>query len=128
MKIEDLQETAQLAHLNMDEKELAASLPAFEQMVGFFAAMQAADEDRTAFPGGSLTGDTAPVSGLSGTSQTVTSRHFRPDNSGDNLNNQANPLSGGLKGNAAAKEALVSDMLNNAGERDGRFVVVPNVL
>ncbi|MDR3166676.1 MAG: aspartyl/glutamyl-tRNA amidotransferase subunit C [Treponema sp.] len=125
MKIEDLQETVRLAHLNMDEGELAASFPAFEQMLGFFAAMQAADEDRAAFSGGSLTGDTAPVSGMA--SQTVTSRHFRLDNSGDNLNNQANPPPD-LGDNKTAKERLVSDMLHNAGERDGRFVVVPNVL
>jgi aspartyl-tRNA(Asn)/glutamyl-tRNA(Gln) amidotransferase subunit C len=128
MKIEDLQETVRLAHLNMDEKELAASFPAFEQMLGFFAAMQAADEDRTAFPDGSLAGDAAPVSGLSGASRTVTSQHFRPDISGDNPNNQPNNPLRGLKDGAAAREPLVSDMLNNAGERDGRFVVVPNVL
>jgi aspartyl-tRNA(Asn)/glutamyl-tRNA(Gln) amidotransferase subunit C len=126
MKIEDLQETVRLAHLNMDEKELAASFPAFEQMLGFFAAMQAADEDRAAFPPESLTGDAAPASGLSGASRTVSSQHFRPDVSGNNPNNQPNnPLHGS---NGAAKELLVSGMLNNAGERDGRFVVVPNVL
>ncbi|MDR3138216.1 MAG: aspartyl/glutamyl-tRNA amidotransferase subunit C [Treponema sp.] len=128
MKIEDLKETVQLAHLNMDEGELAASFPAFEQMLGFFAAMQAADEDRAAFPEGSLTGDAAPVSGLSGASQTVTSQHFRPDNSGNNLNNQPNTPPYDPRDNKAVKERLVSDMLHNAGERDGRFVVVPNVL
>jgi aspartyl-tRNA(Asn)/glutamyl-tRNA(Gln) amidotransferase subunit C len=132
MKIEDLQETVRLAHLNMDEKELAASFPAFERMLGFFAAMQAADEDRAAFPEGSLAGDAAPVSGLSGASRMVSSQHFRPDISGDNSNNQPNnPRHGikhGLKDGAAAREPLVSAMLNNAGERDGRFVVVPNVL
>jgi aspartyl-tRNA(Asn)/glutamyl-tRNA(Gln) amidotransferase subunit C len=128
MKIDVLQETVRLAHLNMDDEELAASFPAFEQMLGFFAAMQAADEDRAAFPGGSLAGDAAPVSGLSGSSRTVSSQHFRPDLSGDNPNNQANNPPGGVKDGAAVREGLISNMLNNAGERDGRFVVVPNVL
>jgi hypothetical protein len=44
MNIEDLKETAALAHLNRGEAELEAAFPAFEQMLGFFAAMQAADE------------------------------------------------------------------------------------
>jgi aspartyl-tRNA(Asn)/glutamyl-tRNA(Gln) amidotransferase subunit C len=126
MKIDVLQETVRLAHLNMDDEELAASFPAFEQMLGFFAAMQAADEDRAAFPGGSLAGDADPVSGLASSSRTVTSQHFRPDLSGDNPNNQPNNPPGGVKD--GAKEALISGILNNAGERDGRFVVVPNVL
>ncbi|MDR3115921.1 MAG: hypothetical protein LBU25_10430, partial [Treponema sp.] len=50
MNMEDLQETAGLAHLTMNDQELAAAFPAFEQMLGFFAAMQAADEDLGAFP------------------------------------------------------------------------------
>jgi aspartyl-tRNA(Asn)/glutamyl-tRNA(Gln) amidotransferase subunit C len=102
MKIEDLQVTAQLAHLNMDEKELAAAFPAFEQMLGFFAAMQAADKDTAAFPEAVET------------NRTVSSDHFRSDNP----NNSPNTASNGLNEN----------LLNNAGDRDGRFIVVPNVL
>ena len=58
MKIEDLRETAALAHLNLDDEALDAAFPAFEQMLGFFAAMQSADEDTAAFA--------APVTKLSG--------------------------------------------------------------
>jgi aspartyl-tRNA(Asn)/glutamyl-tRNA(Gln) amidotransferase subunit C len=102
MKIEDLQETAALAHLNLDEAELAAAFPAFEQMLGFFAAMQAADEDKAAFP--------VPVSN---TPRTVESGFFRPDINNSPSNNPSE---------------AASVLLNNAGERDGRFIVVPNVL
>ncbi|GHV80451.1 hypothetical protein AGMMS49944_22420 [Spirochaetia bacterium] len=108
MKIEDLQVTAQLAHLNMDEKELAAAFPAFEQMLGFFAAMQAADKDTEAFP------EAALAAAFTGASQTVSSDHFRSDNPHHNPNN--------------SHTTLVRDLLNNAGDRDGRFIVVPNVL
>jgi aspartyl-tRNA(Asn)/glutamyl-tRNA(Gln) amidotransferase subunit C len=110
MKIEDLQVTAQLAHLNMDEKELAAAFPAFEQMLGFFAAMQAADKDSAAFP-----------EAFTAASQSVSSDHFRSDN--HNPNNSHTTSANGLN-----DETLVSNLLNNAGDRDGRFIVVPNVL
>jgi aspartyl-tRNA(Asn)/glutamyl-tRNA(Gln) amidotransferase subunit C len=102
MNIEDLQETARLAHLTMDEQELGAAFPAFEQMLGFFAAMQAADEDTAAFPAG--TGDFR----VSGASLTVASDHFRQD--------------------TPHTQRLSERFLDNAGERDGNFVVVPNVL
>jgi aspartyl-tRNA(Asn)/glutamyl-tRNA(Gln) amidotransferase subunit C len=113
MNIEDLQETARLAHLNLDEAELAGAFPAFEQMLGFFAAMQAADEDREVFPGENAASD---VSG-SGVSRTVTADHFRPDNPcPDNNYNNTDP------------QGLNENLLNNAGDRDGRFIVIPNVL
>jgi aspartyl-tRNA(Asn)/glutamyl-tRNA(Gln) amidotransferase subunit C len=119
MKIEDLQATAQLAHLNMEETELAAAFPAFEQMLGFFAAMQAADEDAAAFPAG-FAGDTAHTD----SSLFVTSAdHFRSDGPAYAENNSRNTGSAGPN-----DEALVSSLLNNAGDRDGRFIVVPNVL
>ncbi|MDR1352694.1 MAG: aspartyl/glutamyl-tRNA amidotransferase subunit C [Treponema sp.] len=102
MNIEDLKETAALAHLNLDEAELEGAFPAFEQMLGFFAAMQAADKDEAAFP--------VPISGNAGRSRPAESGFFRPDAGND--------------GNAGAESGL----LDNAGERDGRFVVVPNVL
>jgi aspartyl-tRNA(Asn)/glutamyl-tRNA(Gln) amidotransferase subunit C len=112
MNIDDLQETARLAHLNLDEAELAASFPAFEQMLGFFAAMQAADEDREAFPWEAASrGD-----GFSGVSRTVTSDHFRSDNQHPDNDSTADP------------QGLNENLLNNAGDRDGRFIVVPNVL
>jgi aspartyl-tRNA(Asn)/glutamyl-tRNA(Gln) amidotransferase subunit C len=102
MNIEDLKETAALAHLNLDEKELAAAFPAFEQMLGYFAAMQAADQEGH-----------PPVSG---SPWTVASDHFRRDKADTNHINDNS--SGGLS----------EDLLDRAGERDGRFVVVPNVL
>jgi aspartyl-tRNA(Asn)/glutamyl-tRNA(Gln) amidotransferase subunit C len=110
MKIEDLKETAALAHLNLSEKELAGAFPAFEQMLGYFAAMEAAPvvwmaADRDEAGGIALGGNSA-------VSRTVSSNHFRPDNL--NSNNTPNNLN--------------ENLLNNAGERDGRFVVVPNVL
>ena len=102
MDIDDLQVTAQLAHLTMDETELAAAFPAFEQMLGFFAAMQAADfsMDNTAFP------EAAGADAASSRS----ADHFRPDT--HNPRNSPN----------------TADLLHNAGDRDGRFIVVPNVL
>jgi aspartyl-tRNA(Asn)/glutamyl-tRNA(Gln) amidotransferase subunit C len=107
MKIEDLQVTAQLAHLNMDEAELAAAFPAFEQMLGFFAAMQAADTDSAAFPAG-FSGDAA---------RTVHSDYVRPDNPNNSHDTE------GIN-----DETSASNLLDNAGDRDGRFIVVPNVL
>ncbi|MDR1411407.1 MAG: aspartyl/glutamyl-tRNA amidotransferase subunit C [Spirochaetaceae bacterium] len=101
MNIEDLKETAALAHLNLDEAELESAFPAFEQMLGFFAAMQAADKDEAAFP--------VPIGGNAGQSRPAESGFFRPDA-------------------GSAGTGQVSGLLDNAGERDGGFVVVPNVL
>ncbi|GHU92926.1 hypothetical protein FACS189479_03200 [Spirochaetia bacterium] len=113
MTIEDLKETAALAHLNLSEKELAGAFPAFEQMLGYFAAMQAADRDEAAFAAADAAVSGNPT-GVSAVSRTVSSNHFRPDNLNLNNNNPSdNPN---------------ENLLNNAGERDGRFVVVPNVL
>jgi aspartyl-tRNA(Asn)/glutamyl-tRNA(Gln) amidotransferase subunit C len=116
MDIEDLKATAQLAHLNLDEEELAASFPSFEQMLGFFAAMQAADEDAAAFSApGSRETDAAGAN-----ARTVRAGHFRPD--AHNPNNAHTTASNGLNQPAAPS------LIDNAGERDGRFIVVPNVL
>ena len=104
MTIEDLKETAALAHLNMDEGELAAAFPTFEQMLGYFAAMQAADREESAAPGKNR----PPASG---TERAVDSGHFRGDAAGPQ-----------------AAHNLAEELLDRAGERDGRFVVVPNVL
>jgi aspartyl-tRNA(Asn)/glutamyl-tRNA(Gln) amidotransferase subunit C len=121
MKIEDLQETARLAHLNMDEKELAGAFPAFEQMLGFFAVMQAADKDTEAFSAGSTD--------LSGPSRSVSSAHFRSDASRNNPNSSHNTASAGLNDPAPdPRRTLCQNLLDNAGDRDGRFIVVPNVL
>ncbi|MDR0388586.1 MAG: aspartyl/glutamyl-tRNA amidotransferase subunit C [Spirochaetaceae bacterium] len=96
MDIEELVTTAQLAHLKVDKTELAASLPAFEQMLEFFAVMRAADNDEN----------------LTRTVMKSGAAHFRSDT----------PPDGDPDRN------LNESILNNPGERDGRFVVIPNVL
>jgi aspartyl-tRNA(Asn)/glutamyl-tRNA(Gln) amidotransferase subunit C len=105
MEIGDLRETAALAHLNLSEEELNAAFPAFEQMLGYFAAMQAADRDEALAPRGG-----APE-GMAAVSRVVDSGWFRPDGSAD-----------------PCPETSNEQLLNNAGERDGRFLVIPNVL
>jgi aspartyl-tRNA(Asn)/glutamyl-tRNA(Gln) amidotransferase subunit C len=100
VKIEELRETAALAHLNLDENELNGALSAFEEMLGYFAVMQAADSEIT-----------GPATGISAVARTVSSGHFRGD-----------------AGDPPGGEDRIEGMLDNAGERDGRFVVVPNVL
>jgi aspartyl-tRNA(Asn)/glutamyl-tRNA(Gln) amidotransferase subunit C len=125
MKIEDLQITAQLAHLNMGEEELAAAFPAFEQMLGFFAAMQAADNDTSAFPAGF----SVENSGAGSPDRFRSADHFRSDIPDHNPNNSQNTVSQGLNSDRfRSDETLVSNLLNNAGDRDGRFIVIPNVL
>lgn len=103
MKIEDLRETAALAHLNLTDEELARAFPAFEQMLGFFASMQAADNDTEAF--------SASIGGLSRDTNVVSSGFFRQDTQIQAFTPEKNET-----------------LLENAGERDGRFILVPNVL
>ncbi|MDR0669656.1 MAG: aspartyl/glutamyl-tRNA amidotransferase subunit C [Treponema sp.] len=124
MNIEDLRETAALAHLNLDEQELSGAFPAFEEMLGFFAAMRAADRESppaagTPSPGIPATGIpvTEPhAAGISAVARIVDSLWFRGDGTAKD---------GNQTGNGAE---TAEQMLNSAGERDGRFVVVPNVL
>jgi len=129
MDIRELEETAQLAHLNLGGDELAAALPAFEQMIGFFAAMQEADNDasfaRQAVKSGAA--GTADVSGAHGGplpaqrslpvagARLVDAEHFRLDG-------------GGAFAVPGTDSGLNEKMLDNPGERDGRFIVIPNVL
>jgi aspartyl-tRNA(Asn)/glutamyl-tRNA(Gln) amidotransferase subunit C len=116
MDIEDLKVTAALAHLNLDEGELKSAFPAFEQMLGFFAAMQAADEDTAAFPAA----DSRHVDAAGANVRTVVSGHFRQD---AHPNNAHTTASNGLN-----DQPLIPSLIDNAGERDDRFIVVPNVL
>jgi aspartyl-tRNA(Asn)/glutamyl-tRNA(Gln) amidotransferase subunit C len=106
VEIDDLRETAALAHLNPGEDELAGALSAFEEMLGYFALMQAADGENR-----------GPASGISAVARTVSSGHFRGDGP-----------SAPASGSSSPGEDRIEQMLNSAGERDGRFVVVPNVL
>ena len=100
MELTDLRETAALARLNLSGEELENIFPAFEEMVSFFAVMQGADA-AGAFPRDM---PAAPA-------QIVTTGYLRPDTE------QAPP-------DGTAFEA----MLSQAPERDGRFIVIPNVL
>jgi aspartyl-tRNA(Asn)/glutamyl-tRNA(Gln) amidotransferase subunit C len=113
MTMDDLRETAALAHLSLGEAELAAAFPAFEQILGYFAAMQAADEDENLFPK-TASGPSAPA-GQNAGAGIVGSGHFRTDDAGSE---KSAVFSGDLNEN----------LLNNSGERDGRFLVIPNVL
>ena len=100
MDIRDLRETADLAHLNFREEELQAAFPAFEEMLAFFAAMQTADLEDSA----------SHTEGMAASARTVNSGYFRPDNPKSRI------------------DGLSEEMLQKAGERDGRFIVIPNVL
>ena len=101
MELTDLRVTADLAHLNLSEEELQRAFPAFEEMLSFFAAMQAADAD------GALPALSDQTEGMAASAKVVASGYFRPDE-------------------AHATESC--DLLSKAGERDGRFIVIPNVL
>jgi aspartyl-tRNA(Asn)/glutamyl-tRNA(Gln) amidotransferase subunit C len=151
MDIEDLKVTAALAHLNLDEGELQSAFPAFEQMLGFFAAMQAADEDTAAFPlelpsrlvpTEASAADFRHVDAAGANVRTVISSHFRPDAQAacggavqsfsmrsptegrhTHPNNSHTTASNGLN-----DPPEIRNLIDNAGERDDRFIVVPNVL
>jgi aspartyl-tRNA(Asn)/glutamyl-tRNA(Gln) amidotransferase subunit C len=109
MEFRDLQETAELAHLNMAEQELFNAFPAFEQMLGYFTAMQAADADKTAF----TTVIAGSAGGMAASARIMNASYFRPDS---------------VNSITASDEDMGEILLSKAGERDGRFVVIPNVL
>jgi aspartyl-tRNA(Asn)/glutamyl-tRNA(Gln) amidotransferase subunit C len=98
MDIEELRVTAELAHIKMDDAALKAAFPAFEQMLSFFQAMQAADNDK------SLVGET------SSERVPVESSSFRIDAA------------------RTGREVESETLIKKAGETDGRFIVIPNVL
>ena len=104
MDIRDLQETANLAHLNLSEEELKAAFPSFEEMLTFFAAMQTANLEEKSVSG------SAVAEGMTASARTVNSSFFRPDNPKPRI------------------DGLSEEMLQKAGERDGSFIVIPNVL
>jgi aspartyl-tRNA(Asn)/glutamyl-tRNA(Gln) amidotransferase subunit C len=107
MTIDDLITTASLARLRLDKAELEKAFPAFEQMVSFFADMQDADEDTAAFG--------SPIEGLSRDARECDPALFRKDDAAG-----ADVYNPGFSLNEA--------FLENTGERDGPFMVVPNVL
>jgi aspartyl-tRNA(Asn)/glutamyl-tRNA(Gln) amidotransferase subunit C len=110
MDIQELEETAALARLNLSREELAGALPAFEQLLGFFAVMQEADGDQS-LSAGHIPDGTA-LSGQAALSRLAPPDHFRPDTA---LNVPPDTPPG-------------EELLEAAGERDGRFIVIPNVL
>ena len=93
-----------MAHFNLNEKELNEILPLFNEMLKFFELMQTGEQEKTTF----LPGKSGPY----GFSRIVDSTFYR-----SGTEKQAD-------GNSAA---LTEEFLENAGERDGRFIVVPNV-
>ncbi|GHV19336.1 hypothetical protein FACS189494_00640 [Spirochaetia bacterium] len=103
MDIEELKITASLAHLNMEQSQLEQAFPAFQQMLDYFAAMQDADSDEKTF--GTNIRELLPQQ------QSVNSSYFRTD-----------AVSGGVE--AIEKGVLVG----NAGDNDGQFIIMPNVL
>jgi aspartyl-tRNA(Asn)/glutamyl-tRNA(Gln) amidotransferase subunit C len=107
MDISELEVTASLAHVGFSHDELEAAFPAFRQMLGYFEAMRAADTDDAAFDG--------PLASLAPQRPIVQSPHFRAD--------------AVATATATAEVTASGDaLLQNPGETDGRFVVIPNVL
>ena len=100
-----------MAHLSHNEKDLSGIFPAFAQMIEFFDLMLAAEEDRASFPKG-LAPAASALAGASGNYMAVNSAFYR-----NNASSKGNDSHG-----------LTESMLANAAERDGRFLVVPNVL
>jgi aspartyl-tRNA(Asn)/glutamyl-tRNA(Gln) amidotransferase subunit C len=108
MTLDDLVTTANLARLRLDKAELEAAFPAFEQMVSFFADMQNADNDAAAFGSES-------IAGLARDARECAPGLFRKDDEAEVA--AYNPAF-----------SLNEAFLENSGERDGPFMVVPNVL
>jgi aspartyl-tRNA(Asn)/glutamyl-tRNA(Gln) amidotransferase subunit C len=109
MDLRELEETAALAHMNVRRDELAAALPAFEQMLGFFAAMSAADREAfTQTSGAARALNAGQIAGAF----LARAGDFRSDTE----------TGGELPAADAAR------LIDAAGERDGRFIVIPNVL
>jgi aspartyl/glutamyl-tRNA(Asn/Gln) amidotransferase C subunit len=103
MEPHDLQETANLARLLLSEQELQSMLPAFNEMLALFATMEAAGSD-VAMPDINSQADFV----LAGT-KPLCPGSLRPDT-------------------AVAQKDTVECMLSQAPERDGSFIVIPNVL
>ena len=110
MDIKELEITSRLAHLNMSKDQLESVFPAFEQTIGFFDTMENAETDPS-FAELLLhnvkhsSGKTNPPA----SALYVSSIELRCDSIEENT-------------------ALNKELLDNAGERDGNFFVIPNVL
>lgn len=116
MTREDLLATASLARLGMTEDEAAAALPAFERMLGYFAALEAADQDEDAF--GARVADLEPASLAVRAAARLRSDVIENSN---NVNN-ANRL------NLNDLNNLAAELMHRAPESENGFFVLPNVL
>ncbi|MCL2068162.1 MAG: aspartyl/glutamyl-tRNA amidotransferase subunit C [Treponema sp.] len=96
-----MKKTADLACLGMSEQELRAALPAFEETLKFFDLMQAADQDKAAFP------EKIQAENISAFHQVVNAGCLRPD--------------------VAADSAALCKITEQFPQRDGSFIVIPNV-
>ena len=112
----ELQETAGLARLGLGEEELQAVSPAFEQMLSFLDVMQGSD---TAMPS------------IAALSRTEAHRAEGSPLLADFVAASARPAgSGCLRPDVVQPEAkdITESMLSQAPEREGTFIVIPNVL
>ncbi|MDR1363512.1 MAG: aspartyl/glutamyl-tRNA amidotransferase subunit C [Spirochaetaceae bacterium] len=100
LSIDDLRITASLARLNTSDEELETAFPAFRETLSYFAAMQTAEIGDEPFNGADVEAINVPLT------------HFRADSGST------------AKSDPDLNEAL----LDNSGEREGRFIAVPNVL
>lgn len=131
MDLRELELTAELAHFNLGKDQLAALFPAFTQMTGFFDTMREADND-AAFTAMLRNADENAAQGaaqnqphtggksypVAGALYTGSAQH-RGDE--DELSAPAADIS-------AEGGGVREKMLAAAGERDGNFIVIPNVL
>ena len=104
MELKDLKETAELARLNLGGDELRNIFPEFEQMLSFFSVLRDSDGGNTITAAGEQAGE-APAS-----IPTAVSGLLRSDTE------------------SPGEEGLNESMLSQSPERDGRFIVIPNVL
>lgn len=120
MKLDDLQVTARLAHLGLGEADLRAALPAFEQMLDYFAVMQTAD--------GSVSGDSAGKAHITAVHSDLVVSVHQFNNNNPSHNTLLNNNSPNNQGNHNDNNLSNNNLINQAGERNGNFIVVPNVL
>ena len=146
MLVDDLKVTARLAHIDLDDASLGAALPAFEQMLDYFAAMMAADEDGALQEPAVSTVDVnscmGPQALRSDSVNYQLSQNNTPNNPSNNnsnpnphtLANLNNPNSNDSNSNdrnsnnSNSNYNLQNSLLNSAFDVNGRFIVVPNVL
>ena len=116
MESTDLQIAAGLARLYLGEQDVQTIGPAFEQMLSLLAQMQNADDDET-MPAVSTQADYVTAA------KPVSVGFFRSDTAQEAAQEAAQDAA-----HKMAQEDTKEFMLSQAGERDGNFIVIPNVL